>query len=78
VRKSNYDDLGCDPKLFKQVVKLSFGQRRKMLRNTLKSMIQDTAIEKDPIFSERPEQLSVKAFIDLTNKIAEIQHNLEV
>jgi 16S rRNA (adenine1518-N6/adenine1519-N6)-dimethyltransferase len=78
VRKSNYDDLGCDPKLFKQVVKLSFGQRRKMLRNTLKSMIQDTAIEKDPILSERPEQLSVKAFIDLTNKIAEIQHNLEV
>jgi 16S rRNA (adenine1518-N6/adenine1519-N6)-dimethyltransferase len=70
-RKENYQDLGCDHKKFKQIVKLTFGQRRKMLRNTLKSMIKEKGmdIENDPIFKERPEQLSVQDFIDLTNKI---------
>ena len=68
-RKSDYEQLGCNHKRFRQVVKLAFGQRRKMLRNTMKSLIKGHDIIEDPIFKQRPEQLSVQDFIDLTNKI---------
>lgn len=64
------ETIKCDPKLFRQVVKISFSQRRKMLRNTLKSMINDEQILKDSYFNNRPEHLSVQEFIDLTNLIA--------
>ena len=63
-------DLGCDEKLFKTVVKTSFGQRRKTLRNSLRSMVQnDAEVLQNPIFAMRPEQLSVAQFIELTNII---------
>jgi 16S rRNA (adenine1518-N6/adenine1519-N6)-dimethyltransferase len=68
-RKPN-QDIGCDPKLFRQVVKLAFSQRRKMLRNTIKSLLKGDPILKDPIFQERPEQLSVQQFVDLTNLVS--------
>lgn len=65
-RKSD-QELGCDPKLFKQVVKMSFGQRRKTMRNSLKSMIIEKEVDKElPVFSQRPEQLSVEEFVALT------------
>ncbi|MEY4925769.1 MAG: Ribosomal small subunit methyltransferase [Bacteroidota bacterium] len=64
-------DLGCDAKLFKTIVKLSFGQRRKMLRNTMRSLVgMNEELFENPIFNERPEQLSVQQFKDLTNLIA--------
>ncbi len=64
-------DLGCDAKLFKTIVKLSFGQRRKMLRNTMRSLVgNNEQLFENPIFNERPEQLSVQQFKDLTNLIA--------
>lgn len=66
VRKE-IDDFGCDEKLFKRIVKLSFNQRRKMLRSSLKSMMKGIDHTSDEIFTERPEQLSVKDFIYLTN-----------
>lgn len=69
VRKENFKDLGCDYKLFKQVVKQSFSQRRKMLRNTLKSIVHDKEMLDDLYFNKRPEQLSVQEFIDLANRI---------
>ncbi|MDP4276958.1 MAG: 16S rRNA (adenine(1518)-N(6)/adenine(1519)-N(6))-dimethyltransferase RsmA [Bacteroidota bacterium] len=63
--------LDCDEKLFKVVVKTGFNQRRKMLRNSLKSLIDnESSIISDPIFTMRPEQLSVSQFTDLTNLIA--------
>ncbi len=61
--------LGCDEAKFKTVVKTAFGQRRKTLRNSLKSLIGDAAIAADPIFNRRPEQLSVDDFVNLTNLI---------
>lgn len=67
--------LDCDGKLFKQVVGLSFGQRRKMLRNTLKSLIIDNEILKQDVFTKRPEQLSVEDFIALTNLITKNKKN---
>ena len=67
-RKEN-QDLGCDEKLFKRIVKQTFGQRRKMLRNTLKSFVKDSAILQDPFFQKRPEALGLEEFIKLTQMV---------
>lgn len=68
-RKENYT-LPVDEKLFFRVVKMSFNQRRKMLRGSLKSFNLSDSLKEDPIFAKRPEQLSVQEFINLTAKIA--------
>lgn len=68
-RKENYT-LPVDEKLFFRVVKTGFNQRRKMLRKSLKSMNLSDTLREDPIFTKRPEQLSVQEFIYLTEKIA--------
>lgn len=61
-------ELGCDEKLFKTVIKTSFNQRRKTLRNSMKPMLgKDNEIYTDEIFNKRPEQLSVEEFVYLTN-----------
>jgi len=67
IRKENYE-LPCSEKLFFTLVKSSFNQRRKTLRNSLKSFIADE-IRNDEVFNLRPEQLSVEEFISLTQKI---------
>lgn len=59
--------LDCNEKFFKQVVKLAFNQRRKTLRNSLKSLIHEGVDKSADIFSERPERLSVQQFIEMTN-----------
>ena len=69
IRKENYT-LPVDEKLFFRVVKMSFNQRRKMLRGSLKSLNLSDTLKEDPIFAKRPEQLSVQEFINLTAKIA--------
>jgi 16S rRNA (adenine1518-N6/adenine1519-N6)-dimethyltransferase len=58
-------ELGVDPKKFKLVVKTAFNQRRKMLRNSVKSLL-NTDVMENPLFQKRPEQLSVEEFIELT------------
>lgn len=68
-RKEDYQ-LPCDEKLFFRVVKTAFQQRRKTLRNSLKTFNLSDSLKEDAIFGQRPEQLSVQAFIDLTQKIA--------
>ena len=68
-RKENYK-LPCDEKLFFNVVKTAFNQRRKTLRNSLKSFNMTDNLREDSIFDLRPEQLSVEQFIELTQKIA--------
>lgn len=69
VRKENFT-LSVDEKLFFRVVKTAFNQRRKMLRSSLKSFNLSESLKEDPIFAKRPEQLSVSAFVSLTEKIA--------
>lgn len=60
-------ELGCDEKLFKTVVKTSFNQRRKTLRNSMKPLLgKDCPDYQLPIFDKRPEQLSVEQFVELT------------
>ena len=70
IRKENYT-LPVDEKLFFRVVKTAFNQRRKMLRSSLKPFKLSDTLKEDPIFAKRPEQLSVSAFISLTQKIAQ-------
>lgn len=61
-------DLGCDEKLFRQVVKTSFNQRRKTLRNSMKPILgKGCPAYGLPVFDKRPEQLSVEEFIELTH-----------
>ena len=68
--RNKVTDLGCNERLFKTVVKTAFGQRRKMLRGSLKGMFpKDHPALKDSFFTKRPEQLSVAEFIALTNII---------
>jgi 16S rRNA (adenine1518-N6/adenine1519-N6)-dimethyltransferase len=69
IRKENYH-LPCDEKLLYTVVKTAFNQRRKTLRNSLKSLQLSDILREDSIFDLRPEQISVEQFIELTQKIA--------
>ena len=68
MRRNNVNQLDCDEKTFVMVVKQSFNQRRKTLRNSLRSMIPAEIIQ-DEIFNKRPEQLSVQEFIELTKML---------
>lgn len=66
-------DLGCDEKLFKQVVKAAFNQRRKTLRNALRQTAVQNGREDilaEGVFDLRAEKLSVEDFIELTNKLS--------
>lgn len=78
-------DLGCDERLFKQIVKTTFNQRRKVLRNSIRPVLSgaDNFLQQQgipvrdhqeflsaDIFGRRPEQLSVQDFIALTNAVA--------
>lgn len=68
--RNTVDSLGCDENLFKAVVKTTFGQRRKTLRNSLKGMLPAGApLPESPLLTLRPEQLSVGQFVELTNII---------
>ena len=73
-RKENLN-LNCDEKLFLKIVKLSFQQRRKTMRNSLKQINLSDNLREDTIFDKRPEQLSVTEFIDLTNMISQDLNN---
>jgi 16S rRNA (adenine1518-N6/adenine1519-N6)-dimethyltransferase len=61
--------LDCDEKLFWQVVKAGFNQRRKTLRNALSSLINKEKMTDEPMLDLRAERLSVGDFVNLTNKI---------
>lgn len=67
-RKEDFS-LPCDEKLFFRVVKTAFQQRRKTLRNSLKTFVLPDNLREDLIFDKRPEQLGYQEFIDLTLKI---------
>ena len=67
-RKQDYT-LPCDEKLFFKVVKQGFQQRRKTLRNSLKTFNLSDNLKANSIFGKRPEQLNVQEFIELTSLI---------
>lgn len=75
LKRNNVKELGCDEKLFVTVVKQAFNQRRKTLRNSLRSLIPVEIIENE-IFNKRPEQLSVTEFVELTRYFEPQSRNL--
>ncbi len=70
LKRNATERLDCDERLFVQVVKASFGQRRKMIRNSLRSVFGDFGGTEHPFFSRRAEQLSVSDFEELTRWVA--------
>lgn len=74
MKRNKVQQLGCDEKLFIQVVKAAFNQRRKMMRNSLSSFVpKESELLTDPVFTKRPEQLSVDEFVALTNLIQNVR-----
>jgi 16S rRNA (adenine1518-N6/adenine1519-N6)-dimethyltransferase len=78
--RNSTTSLGCDEKLFRRLVKTTFNQRRKTLRNNIRPLLSQLEAEQegkpdfstllsDPIMTKRPEQLSVQDFIDLTLRV---------
>lgn len=70
LKRNGVQQLACDEALFIKVVKASFGQRRKMIRNSLKAVFGGFGGEEHPFFSRRAEQLSVSEFVELTQWVA--------
>jgi 16S rRNA (adenine1518-N6/adenine1519-N6)-dimethyltransferase len=70
MKRNGRTDVGCDEALLKKIVKGTFNQRRKKLRNSIQQIVgKDSEILTDPILDKRPEQLSIEEFIELTRKI---------
>jgi 16S rRNA (adenine1518-N6/adenine1519-N6)-dimethyltransferase len=68
ITRNNTIELDCDEKLFFKVVKAIFNQRRKMARNSLKSLLGDKKID-HVLLTKRPEELSIENFIEITKMI---------
>jgi len=66
LKRNGVEKLDCDETLFIKVVKASFGQRRKMIRNSLRAVFGNFGGEEHEFFSKRAEQLSVADFVALT------------
>ena len=72
LRRNRVGRLGCDEALFVKVVKASFGQRRKMIRNSLRAVFGDFGGAEHPFFTQRAEQLSVADFVQLTDWVVDV------
>ena len=71
--RNDVKKLNCDEDLFFKVVKASFNQRRKTIRNSVKVLTGNNTV--DCIYlDKRAEQLSVKEFVELTNAISNSIH----
>jgi len=69
LRRNEVTDLGCDVNLFKKVIKTAFNQRRKTLRNALKSLDLNPGAELESLLTKRAEQLSVADFVFITKAL---------
>lgn len=70
--RNGKQSLGCDEALFRRIVKTVFTMRRKMMRNGMKQILgKDSPMLADPIFTKRPEQLSIDDYVTLTNRVSE-------
>ena len=70
MKRNSRQSLDCDEELFRKIVKATFNQRRKKLRNSIQQIVgKESPLLSDPILDKRPEQLSIDDFIELTNKV---------
>jgi 16S rRNA (adenine1518-N6/adenine1519-N6)-dimethyltransferase len=72
--RNEREKLPCDEKLFKQIVKMSFNQRRKTIRNSIKALLPANYPENE-MLQLRPERLGVEEFIALTQWIDTVNPN---
>lgn len=68
--RNSVKKLDCDEVLFKKVVKTAFNQRRKTIRNSIRSLFNNNEL-RYPLLDKRPEQLSVAQFVELTKFVQE-------
>jgi 16S rRNA (adenine1518-N6/adenine1519-N6)-dimethyltransferase len=68
--RNSVEKLNCNEDLFKKVVKTTFNQRRKTIRNSVRTLFNNNEL-RHPLLDKRPEQLSVNQFVELTNFIEE-------
>jgi 16S rRNA (adenine1518-N6/adenine1519-N6)-dimethyltransferase len=74
MKRNSRTGIGCNSELFRQIVKGTFNQRRKKLRNSIQQIVgKESPLLADPILDKRPEQLSIDDFTELTNKV---EHHL--
>ncbi len=74
--RNNVTDAGCDERLFKTIVKTTFGQRRKTIRNSIRGLLPaGVPMPETPLLAMRPEQLSVAQFVELTNIVSQLRLN---
>jgi 16S rRNA (adenine1518-N6/adenine1519-N6)-dimethyltransferase len=66
--RNSRQNLDVDESLFKAVVKTTFNQRRKTIRNSIRSLFNDNT-HRHPLLDKRPEQLSVEQFVELTQLV---------
>ncbi|WP_124979356.1 16S rRNA (adenine(1518)-N(6)/adenine(1519)-N(6))-dimethyltransferase RsmA [Nonlabens xiamenensis] len=71
-RKPDYDRIGCSYQSLRKLVKLAFQQRRKTLRNSLKSLSLPDEWKERELFGLRPEQISVDQFVALAIEVEEL------
>lgn len=68
--RNSVEKLNCNEDLFKKVIKTTFNQRRKTIRNSVRTLFNNNEL-RHPLLDKRPEQLSVNQFVELTNFIEE-------
>jgi len=77
--RNGRESLGIDEALFKTVVKTTFGQRRKTIRNSVRSLLPPGAdASAVPYAAMRPEQLSVEQFVELSAAVEAARKNAAV
>ena len=70
MQRNSRQSLECNEELFRKIVKGTFNQRRKKLRNSIQQIVgKESQLLSDPVLDKRPEQLSIEDFIELTNKV---------
>ncbi|MBQ2808436.1 MAG: 16S rRNA (adenine(1518)-N(6)/adenine(1519)-N(6))-dimethyltransferase RsmA [Bacteroidaceae bacterium] len=70
MKRNTRTALECDEQMFKKIVKGTFNQRRKKLRNSIQQIVgKESELLGDPVLDKRPEQLSLEEFIELTKKV---------
>lgn len=75
--RNDRQELNCNESLFKLVVKSCFNQRRKMIRNSVRALIpKGVELPDNPLLTQRPEQLSIAQFEELTNYVEEVQNSI--
>ena len=77
--RNKREGLNCDEKLFFKVVKGTFNQRRKTIRNSLRASFPDLGADAiHDFYTLRPERLSVDDFVELTNFVTQNMRKNEI